>query len=130
MAADALATAFGNDAVLDAAAKIPVVSELTPTMQLKSVLQVESGLRLTTHSGEILLRTNKGNLQLVAVDEKWQQDNLTRLPKALAELAGQWRAKGVLTLQAKQVEAGSISTVARCSPAKASLPRTTLILSG
>ncbi|MBK5529404.1 hypothetical protein JFT86_20925 [Pseudomonas sp. TH06] len=101
MAADTLATAFGNDAVLDAAAKTPVASELTPTMQLKSVLQVENGLRLTTHSGEILLRTNKGNLQLVAVDEKWQQDNLPRLPKALAELAGQWRAKGVLTLQGK-----------------------------
>ncbi|WP_350303958.1 insecticidal toxin MCF [Photorhabdus viridis] len=99
MTADALAAAFGTDEILNASAQLPAASELMPELHLKAAEQVDAGLRLTTVKGEILLRTNGGKLQLVAVDKGWQQDNLTQLPQALAEVAGQWRAKGVLTLQ-------------------------------
>uniref|UniRef100_UPI0036DC639E insecticidal toxin MCF n=1 Tax=Photorhabdus sp. RM322S TaxID=3342825 RepID=UPI0036DC639E len=99
MTADALAAAFGTDAVLEASTQLPAASELTPELHLKTAEQVDAGLRLTTVKGEILLRTNDGKLQLVAVDKGWKQDNLARLPQALAEIADQWRAKGVLTLQ-------------------------------
>ncbi|MGS0628383.1 MULTISPECIES: TcdA/TcdB pore-forming domain-containing protein [Photorhabdus] len=99
MTADALAAAFGSEAVLKASAQLPAVSELMPELHLKAAEQVDAGLRLTTVKGEILLRTNDGKLQLVAVDKDWQQVNLARLPQALAEVAGQWPTKGVLTLQ-------------------------------
>ncbi|WP_036771337.1 TcdA/TcdB pore-forming domain-containing protein, partial [Photorhabdus australis] len=99
MTADALVAAFGTGAVLEASAQLPAASELTPELHLKAAEQVDAGLRLTTIKGEILLRTNDGKLQLVAVDKAWQQDNFTRLPQALAEVAGQWPTKGVLTLQ-------------------------------
>ncbi|OCQ51404.1 Toxin B [Photorhabdus australis subsp. thailandensis] len=99
MAADVLAAAFGTDAVLEASAQLPAASELTPELHLKAAEQVDAGLRLTTVKGEILLRTNDGKLQLVAVDKIWQQNNLTRQPQALIEVAGQWPTKGVLTLQ-------------------------------
>ncbi|MCW7548214.1 cytotoxin [Photorhabdus sp. APURE] len=99
MTADELADAFGTDEVLDVSAQLPAASELAPELHLKAAEQVDAGLRLTTVKGEILLRTNDGKLQLVAVDKGWQQDNFARLPQALAKIAGQWRAKGVLTLQ-------------------------------
>ncbi|WP_387465383.1 insecticidal toxin MCF [Photorhabdus sp. RM323S] len=99
MTADALAAAFGTDEVLEVSAQLPAASELVPELHLKAAEQVDVGLRLTTVKGEILLRTNDGELQLVAVDKGWQQDNLPHLPQALAEVAGQWRVKGVLTLQ-------------------------------
>ncbi|MCC8421433.1 insecticidal toxin MCF [Photorhabdus thracensis] len=99
MTADALAAAFGTDEVLDASAQLPAASELIPELHLKAAEQVDAGLRLTTVKGEILLRTNGGKLQLVAVDKGWQQDNRTHLPQALAKVAGQWHTKGVLTLQ-------------------------------
>ncbi|WP_391527916.1 insecticidal toxin MCF [Photorhabdus akhurstii] len=99
MTADALAAAFGTDEVLEASAQLPAANELEPELHLKAAEQVDAGLRLTTVKGEILLRTHDGKLQLVAVDKDWQQDNLVRLSQALAEVAGQWRVKGVLTLQ-------------------------------
>ncbi|WP_118985119.1 TcdA/TcdB pore-forming domain-containing protein [Photorhabdus sp. CRCIA-P01] len=102
MTADALAAAFGTEAVLEASAQLPAASELAPELHLKAAEQVDAGLRLTTVKGEILLRTNDGKLQLVAVDKGWQQDNLARLPQALAEVAGQWSTKGVLTLQGNE----------------------------
>ncbi|WP_445493516.1 insecticidal toxin MCF [Photorhabdus sp. SF281] len=104
MTADALAAAFGTDEVLEVSAQLPAASELTPELHLKAAEQVDVGLRLTTVKGEILLRTNDGKLQLVAVDKGWKQDNLARLPQALAEVASQWRAKGVLTLQSDDTQ--------------------------
>ncbi|WP_422420424.1 TcdA/TcdB pore-forming domain-containing protein [Pseudomonas sp. GZD-222] len=93
-----LADLFGSDEVLEVAAQLPAASELVPNLHLKAAELTDAGLRLTTVKGEILLRDNKGELQLVAVDKDWQQDNLARLPQALTELASQWRATGVLTL--------------------------------
>ncbi|WP_095144224.1 TcdA/TcdB pore-forming domain-containing protein [Pseudomonas sp. Irchel s3b6] len=94
----ALAGAFGTDEVLEVSAQLPAASELVPNLHLKAAELNDAGLRLTTVKGEILLRDSKGELQLVAVDKGWQQDNLARLPQALSELASQWRATGVLTL--------------------------------
>ncbi|WP_448511499.1 insecticidal toxin MCF [Photorhabdus laumondii] len=99
MTADALAAAFGTDEVLEVSSQLPAAGELASGLHLKAVEQVDVGLRLTTVKGEILLQTNDGKLQLVAVDKGWQQDNFARLPQALAEVAGKWRTKGVLTLQ-------------------------------
>ncbi|OCA53115.1 TcdA/TcdB pore-forming domain-containing protein [Photorhabdus namnaonensis] len=65
----------------------------------KAVQQVDTGTHLITAKGEILLRINNNELQLVGVDKGWQQNNLAQLPQALAKLADQWQAKGVLTLQ-------------------------------
>ncbi|WP_207626917.1 insecticidal toxin MCF [Photorhabdus stackebrandtii] len=104
MTADALVAAFGTDEVLEISAQLPAASELAPELHLKAADQVDAGLRLVTVKGEILLRTNDGKLQLVAVDKGWKQDNLARLPQALAEVAGQWRAKGVLTLQGDDMQ--------------------------
>ncbi|MBV7576701.1 cytotoxin [Pseudomonas sp. PDM32] len=95
----ALAGVFGTDEVLEVSAQLPAASELVPNLHLKAAELNDAGLRLTTVKGEILLRNNKGELQLVAVDNGWQQDNRDRLPQALSELASQWRATGVLTLQ-------------------------------
>ncbi|MCU1751004.1 TcdA/TcdB pore-forming domain-containing protein [Pseudomonas sp. 6D_7.1_Bac1] len=101
MAPDALTAAFGADQVLKPSAQRPVASELAPELHLRAAEQVDTGMRLTTVKGEILLRANSGELQLVAVDNEWQKDNLSNLPQALAKVASQWRAKGVLTLQGK-----------------------------
>ncbi|EIM16908.1 toxin protein [Pseudomonas chlororaphis O6] len=99
MTSEALATAFGGDEVLEASAQLPAATLLMPQVQLRSAVQVDAGLRLTTAQGEILLRTNSGDVQLVAVDKGWQQQHLGNLPQALAKVTGQWGAKGVLTLQ-------------------------------
>lgn len=98
MTPEALATAFGGDEVLEASAQLPAATLLMPEVQLRSAIQVDAGLRLTTAQGEILLRTNSGDVQLVAVDKGWQQQHLGNLPQALAQVTGQWGAKGVLTL--------------------------------
>ncbi|AJO79288.1 TcdA/TcdB pore-forming domain-containing protein [Pseudomonas sp. MRSN 12121] len=97
--AEALATAFGTDEVLEATAQLPAATPLMPELQLQSAVQVDAGLRLTTVQGEILLRTNSGDVQLVAVNKGWQQARLGNLPQALAEVAGRWGTQGVLTLQ-------------------------------
>ncbi|ROL62627.1 cytotoxin [Pseudomonas protegens] len=98
LTAQALATAFGNDEVLEASAQLPAAIDWMPKLQLRSAVQVDAGLRLTTVQGEVLLRSNNGDVQLVAVDKGWQQARLGNLPQALATVAGQWGAKGVLTL--------------------------------
>ncbi|WP_323837496.1 TcdA/TcdB pore-forming domain-containing protein [Photorhabdus africana] len=100
MTEKALATAFGGtNLMLSASAQLPTASELIPKLHLKEARQIDAGMRLTTVKGEILLRTNDGELQLVGVDKGWRQNNLTRLPQALAKLTDQWQVKGVLTLQ-------------------------------
>ncbi|MDX7990831.1 TcdA/TcdB pore-forming domain-containing protein [Xenorhabdus littoralis] len=99
MTANALAAAFGSGHVLDTSVQLPVASELTPGLSLREVQQVDVGMRLITIKGEILLRTNNGKLQLVGVDKKWQNDNMTNLPQKLTEIASEWHAKGALTLQ-------------------------------
>lgn len=99
MATNALATAFGSDLVLNASAQLPVASELTPELSLKAAQQVDTGIRLITAKGEILVRANTGELRLVGVDKDWHQNNAANLSQALTELAIQWHAKGVLTLQ-------------------------------
>ncbi|MBD2798392.1 hypothetical protein ID856_18110 [Xenorhabdus sp. 18] len=99
MTTNALAAAFGSGHVLDASASLPVANELIPDLSLKEVQQVEAGMRLITAKGEILLRDNNGALRLVGVDQEWQQSNGIHLSQALTELAEQWHAKGVLTLQ-------------------------------
>ncbi|MGE8349127.1 MAG: TcdA/TcdB pore-forming domain-containing protein [Pseudomonas protegens] len=98
LTAQALATAFGNDEVLEASAQLPAAIDWMPKQPLRSAVQVDAGLRLTTVQGEVLLRSNNGDVQLVAVDKGWQQARLGNLPQALATVAGQWGAKGVLTL--------------------------------
>ncbi|MFJ7142915.1 TcdA/TcdB pore-forming domain-containing protein [Pseudomonas protegens] len=98
LTAQALATAFGNDEVLEASAQLPAAIDWMPKQPLRSAVQVDVGLRLTTVQGEVLLRSNNGDVQLVAVDKGWQQARLGNLPQALATVAGQWGAKGVLTL--------------------------------
>ncbi|WP_387690564.1 TcdA/TcdB pore-forming domain-containing protein [Photorhabdus sp. RM71S] len=103
MTANTLATAFGSTGqMLSASTQLPAASELTPELHLKAAQQVDTGMRLITVKGEILLRTNNGELQLVGVDKGWQQNNLAQLPQALTKLANQWQAKGVLTLQDNQ----------------------------
>ncbi|MBI6549676.1 TcdA/TcdB pore-forming domain-containing protein [Xenorhabdus lircayensis] len=104
MTANALATAFGTDQGLNASAQLPAASELTPGLYLKEVQQVDAGMRLITAKGEILLRANNGELRLVGVDKDWQKNNVTGLPQALTELAGQWQAKGVLALQSNSMQ--------------------------
>ncbi|MFB4249782.1 TcdA/TcdB pore-forming domain-containing protein [Pseudomonas idahonensis] len=99
LTSQALPSAFGNDEVLEASAQLPAAIDWMPTLQLRSAVQVDAGLRLTTVQGEVLLRSNNGDVQLVAVDKGWQQAHLGNLPQALATVAGQWGAKGVLTLQ-------------------------------
>ncbi|WP_236185963.1 TcdA/TcdB pore-forming domain-containing protein [Pseudomonas protegens] len=99
LTSQALATAFGNDEVLEASAQLPAAIDWMPKQPLRSAVQVDAGLRLTTVQGEVLLRSNNGDVQLVAVDKGWQQARLGNLPQALATVAGQWGAKGVLTLQ-------------------------------
>ncbi|MEK1913386.1 MAG: TcdA/TcdB pore-forming domain-containing protein, partial [Pseudomonas chlororaphis] len=99
MTSEALATAFGGDEVLEASAQLPAATLPMPEVQLRSAVQVDAGLRLTTVQGEILLRANNGDVQLVALDKGWQQQHLGNLSQALAQVAEQWRAKGVLTLQ-------------------------------
>ncbi|MGY1448442.1 TcdA/TcdB pore-forming domain-containing protein [Pseudomonas chlororaphis] len=99
LTSQALAAAFGSDEVLEASAQLPAATLPMPEAQLRSAVQVDAGLRLTTVQGEILLRANNGDVQLVALDKGWQQQHLGNLPQALAQVAGQWRAKGVLTLQ-------------------------------
>ena len=96
---EALKAAFGGDEVLEASAQLPAATLLLPKVQLRSAVQVDAGLRLTTQQGEILLRANNGDVQLVAVDKGWQQAHAGNLPQALAAVTGQWGAKGVLTLQ-------------------------------
>ncbi|MCW7763107.1 TcdA/TcdB pore-forming domain-containing protein [Photorhabdus luminescens] len=103
MTANALAAAFGDTGqMLSASAQLPAASELTPELHLKAAQQVDTDMRLITVKGEILLRTNNDELQLVGVDKGWQQDNLAQLPQALTKLANQWQTKGVLTLQDNQ----------------------------
>lgn len=97
MTASQLVAAFGSDQTLDASAQLPAASALLPELHLKAAQQVNTALRLTTMKGELLLRTDGGNLQLVGVDRDWQQGNQLRLAEALSELATQWRAKGVLS---------------------------------
>ncbi|AOM39799.1 TcdA/TcdB pore-forming domain-containing protein [Xenorhabdus hominickii] len=108
MTENALAAAFGTDQVLSASAQLPTASELTPGLSFKEVQQVDVGMRLITVGGEILLRTNNGKLQLAGVDKDWLQhhfykewlrDDMVLLSRELTELADQWQAKGVLTLQ-------------------------------
>ncbi|MDX7987581.1 hypothetical protein FE392_09590 [Xenorhabdus sp. 12] len=99
MNANELAAAFGSDHILSASIQLPVASELTSGLSLKEVQQIDVGMRLITTKGEILLRANDGKLQLVGVDEEWQNNNKTDQAQALANLAEQWHAKGVLTLQ-------------------------------
>ncbi|MGR4041689.1 TcdA/TcdB pore-forming domain-containing protein [Pseudomonas sp. 910_21] len=99
LTSQALATAFGNDEVLEDSAQLPAAIDWMPKQPLRSAVQVDAGLRLTTLQGEVLLRSNNGDVQLVAVDKGWQQARLGNLPQALATVAGQWGAKGVLTLQ-------------------------------
>ncbi|PHM45854.1 toxin B [Xenorhabdus mauleonii] len=100
MTSNELAAAFGSDQVLDASAQIPVASELTPELSLKEVQQVDVGMRLTTIKGEILLRADNGKLQLVGVDEEWQNNNKADQTQALSKLANQWQVEeGALTLQ-------------------------------
>lgn len=99
LTAQALATAFGKDEVLEASAQLPAAIDWMPKQPLRSAVQVDAGLRLTTVQGEVLLRSNNGDVQLVAVDKGWQQAHLGNLPQALATVAGQWGAKGVLSLQ-------------------------------
>ncbi|WP_340613510.1 TcdA/TcdB pore-forming domain-containing protein [Xenorhabdus thailandensis] len=99
MTTNALATAFGSDLVLNASVQLPVASELTPDLSLKAAQQVDTGIRLITAKGEILVRANTGELRLVGVDKDWHQNNAANLSQALTELAIQWHAKGVLTLQ-------------------------------
>jgi len=99
LTSEALAAAFGGDEVLEASAQLPAATLPMPEVQLRSAVQVDAGLRLTTVQGEILLRANNGDVQLVALDKGWQQQHLGNLSQALAQVAGQWRAKGVLTLQ-------------------------------
>ncbi|WP_025127307.1 TcdA/TcdB pore-forming domain-containing protein [Pseudomonas sp. PH1b] len=99
---EALKTAFGGDEVLEATAQLPAATLLLPEAPLRSAVQVDAGLRLTTRQGEILLRANNGDVQLVAVDKGWQQAHAGNLPQALAAVTGQWGAKGVLTLQDAQ----------------------------
>ncbi|WMI97573.1 TcdA/TcdB pore-forming domain-containing protein [Pseudomonas chlororaphis subsp. aurantiaca] len=99
MTADEVAAAFGDDAVLEASAQLPVATALVPKLHLQAVAHVDAGLRLTTVNGEILLRANNGDLQLVAVDKHWQARNVDRLPEALHEVAKLHTANGVVTLQ-------------------------------
>ncbi|MCT8352637.1 TcdA/TcdB pore-forming domain-containing protein [Photorhabdus kayaii] len=100
MTEKALTTAFGGaNLILSASARLPTASELTPKLHLKEARQVDTGIRLITVKGEILLRTNNGELQLVGVDKDWRQNNQAQLPQALTKLADQWQAKGTLTLQ-------------------------------
>ncbi|TPG64370.1 TcdA/TcdB pore-forming domain-containing protein [Pseudomonas arsenicoxydans] len=101
MTPDALSGAFGPEQVLNASVQVPVASTLVPQLHLRAAEQVDTGMRLTTVKGEIVLRANSGELQLVAVDNDWQKDNLDKLSHALADVASQWQAKGVLTLQGK-----------------------------
>ncbi|MGZ0703177.1 TcdA/TcdB pore-forming domain-containing protein [Pseudomonas piscis] len=104
MTPEALAAAFAGDEVLEASAQLPAATLLMPEVPLRSAVQVDAGLRLTTAKGEVLLRTNDGGVQLVALDKGWQRERLGNLSKALAEVAGQWQAKGVLTLQGSGVQ--------------------------
>lgn len=99
MSAEALATAFAADQMLAASAQVPAATALLSEVPLRSAVQVDAGLRLTTAKGEVLLRNNAGEVQLVALDKGWQRERLGNLPQALAEVAGHWRAQGVLTLQ-------------------------------
>ncbi|PHM48847.1 TcdA/TcdB pore-forming domain-containing protein [Xenorhabdus miraniensis] len=100
MTDDALAAAFGTDQVLNISAQLPTARELMSGVHFKAVQQVDVGIRLTTDKGEILLRTNNGELRLVGVDESWKQSNMPHLSQALTKLANQWQQdKGVLTLQ-------------------------------
>jgi insecticidal toxin len=99
MSPDALAAAFGADQVLKPAAQPPVARELAPELYLRAAEQVEGGLRLTTVKGEILMRANDGDLQLIAVTKTWQKNNFKTMPQALAKLAAHWKLTGVLTLQ-------------------------------
>ncbi|WP_256574787.1 TcdA/TcdB pore-forming domain-containing protein [Pseudomonas sp. PA15(2017)] len=99
MTPEALASAFDKDEVLKASAQLAAATALMPEVQLRSVAQVDAGLRLTTAKGEVLMRTDSGDVQLVAVDKGWQKQQQGHLPQALAQVAGQWRTKGVLTLQ-------------------------------
>ncbi|WP_340621307.1 TcdA/TcdB pore-forming domain-containing protein [Xenorhabdus siamensis] len=99
MTTNELATAFGSGLVLNASAPLPVAKELTPELSLKAAQQVNDGMRLITAKGEILVRTHQGELRLVGVDKNWHQNNSAHLSQSLTELANQWHAKGVLTLQ-------------------------------
>ncbi|SFN47539.1 TcdA/TcdB pore-forming domain-containing protein [Xenorhabdus japonica] len=95
-----LDAAFRAEQVLSASAQLPTVSELIPGVHFKAVQQIDIGMRLTTHKGEILLRANNGELRLVGVDKDWKQSNMSQLSQALTKLANQWQqAKGVLTVQ-------------------------------
>ncbi|RXU65576.1 cytotoxin [Pseudomonas protegens] len=104
MSPQALASAFAGDQVLEAAAPLPAATRLMPEVPLRSAVQVDAGLRLTTVQGEILLRGPDGKVQLVALDKGWQQAHLATLPQALAAVAGHWGAQGVLTLQDRGVQ--------------------------
>ncbi|MCP1489944.1 insecticidal toxin [Pseudomonas fluorescens] len=107
MAPDALAAAFGVDQVLKSSDQCPVARELMPELYLREAEHVDTGLRLTTVKGEVLLRADNGDLQLIAVTKLWQKSNLNNLPQALAKVASRWKTKGVLTLQGSLAQ-GSI----------------------
>ncbi|MGQ5525183.1 TcdA/TcdB pore-forming domain-containing protein [Chitinimonas sp. PSY-7] len=102
MGPTALATAFGTDEVLEPSAPIPAASEFMPELQLKAAGQVDGMMRLTTREGAILARADSGELQLIAVDEAWQQANATHLSQALIKLAAKWHATGVVALHNKE----------------------------
>jgi insecticidal toxin len=104
MSPEALAAAFGADRVLKPSAQPPVARGLAPELYLQEAEQVETGLRLTTLKGEILLRADSGDLQLIAVTKLWQKNNARNLPRSLAKLATRWKTKGVLTLQGSLVQ--------------------------
>ncbi|MFJ2713806.1 TcdA/TcdB pore-forming domain-containing protein [Pseudomonas sp. NPDC087346] len=101
MTAQALSAAFDAEQVLSASAQVPVASTLAPELHLVAAEQVDTGMRLTTVQGEILLRADSGELQLIAVTKNWQKDNFDKLSQALVDVTSQWQAQGVLTLQGK-----------------------------
>ncbi|TMU69923.1 hypothetical protein FGA82_29075 [Pseudomonas fluorescens] len=104
MSPQALAVAFDAEGVLKSSAQPPVARALAPELFLQEAEQVETGLRLTTVKGEILLRTHNGDLHLIAVSKLWQKNNANNLAPALIKLTAHWKSKGVLTLQGSSVQ--------------------------
>ncbi|MBP3997790.1 cytotoxin [Pseudomonas koreensis] len=104
MSPHALAAAFDADGVLKSSAQPPVARALAPELFLQEAEQVETGLRLATVKGEILLRTHNGDLHLIAVSKLWQKNNLSNLAPALAKLTAHWKTKGTVILQGSLVQ--------------------------
>lgn len=82
-----LATAFGNDHILDNADVLPSATWIITNFTFKSAHSYADNIRLITQTGEIFLLDTEEKLSLIGVDQPWQSNySETQLIQACDQL--------------------------------------------